>query len=100
MSSECTTKLHGHVAESSEPNHANFLPFADAPVAHRRVCGDSRAEERRSTSDVQVRRQSQNEMFINHDAIGIAAIGDAAEMFVLGIESERHVWAELLEITF
>src|SRR5262249_20865233 len=100
MSSECTTKLHGHVTESSESDHANFLPFADAPVAHRRVCSDSRAEERRSTSDVQIRRQSQNEMFIDHNALGIAAIRDAAEVFVRRIESERHVWAELLEVTF
>ncbi len=82
MSSERTTKLHGHVTESSEPDHADLLAFADAPVAHRRVCGDPRAQERRSSSDVQVRRQSQNEMFIDDDAIGIAAIGDAAKVFV------------------
>src|SRR5215471_16426749 len=100
MSSECTTKLHGHVTESSEPDHANFLPFADAPVAHRRVCGDSRAEKGRSTSDVQVRRQSQNEMFVDHDAVGIAAVGHASEVFVRRIESKRHIWAELLKVTF
>ena len=39
-------------------------------------------------------------MFIDDDAIGIAAIGDAAKMFVRRIESECHVWAELLEVTF
>ena len=39
-------------------------------------------------------------MFIDDDAIGIAAIGDAAEVFVRRIESERHVWAELFEVTF
>src|SRR5436190_20414368 len=39
-------------------------------------------------------------MFIDDDAIGIAAIGDAAKVFVRRIESERHVWTELLEVTF
>ena len=39
-------------------------------------------------------------MFIDDDAIGIAAIGNAAKVFVRRIESERHVWAELLEVTF
>ena len=39
-------------------------------------------------------------MFIDDNAIGIAAIGDAAKVFVWRIESERHVWAELLEVTF
>src|SRR5438045_4401416 len=39
-------------------------------------------------------------MFIDDDAIRIAAIGNASEMFVRRIESERHVWAELLEVTF
>ena len=54
VSSERTTKLHGHVTESSQPNYADLLAFADAPVAHRRICGDPRAQERCSSSDVQV----------------------------------------------
>ena len=39
-------------------------------------------------------------MFLDDDAIGIAAVGDAAKVFVRRIESERHVWAELFEVTF
>ena len=38
-------------------------------------------------------------MFVDDDAIGIAAIGDAAKVFVRRIKSERHVRAELLKIT-
>src|SRR5205814_4712993 len=99
VSPERATKLHGHVTESSEPDHADLLALANAPVAHRRVCRDPRAEERCSSSDVQIRRQSQDKMFIDDDAIGIAAIGDAAQVFVWRIEGERHVWTELLEVT-
>ena len=39
-------------------------------------------------------------MLIYNDAIGIAPIGNASEVFVRRIESERHVWAELFEIAF
>ena len=39
-------------------------------------------------------------MFIDDYALGIAAVSHAADVFVRRIESERHVWAELLEVTF
>src|SRR5919112_1367596 len=39
-------------------------------------------------------------MFIDDDAIRIPTIRDAAEVFIRRVESECHVWAELLEITF
>ena len=39
-------------------------------------------------------------MFVDNDAIGVTAIGDTTNVFVRRIESERHVWAELLEVTF
>ena len=39
-------------------------------------------------------------MFVNDDAIGIAAIRDATKVLIRRIESKRHVWAELLEVTF
>ena len=39
-------------------------------------------------------------MFIDDDAIGIATVRDAAKVFVRRIESKRHVWAELFEVTF
>ena len=39
-------------------------------------------------------------MFIDDNAIGIAAKGDAPKVFIGRIESESHVRAELLEVTF
>src|SRR5262249_37313177 len=62
--------------------------------------GDPSAQQRRSPSEVQVRRQSQHKMFVHDDAVGGATIRDASEVFVWRIKSERHVWAELLEVTF
>src|SRR4029077_16239708 len=49
VSSERTTKIHGHVTKSSEPDHTDLLALANAPVTHRRVCGDPSAEERCSS---------------------------------------------------
>src|SRR5882724_3521779 len=100
MSSERTTKLHGHVTEPPEPDHADLLAFADAPVAHRRVCGDPRAQERCSSSDVQVRRQSQNEMFIDDDAVGVTAIRKSANVLIRRVERQNHVRTKLLEVSF
>jgi hypothetical protein len=88
------------VTESPEADDANLFAFADIPVPHGRVCGDPRAEQRCSPSHIQVLRQTQDKMFINDNAIGIATIRDAAKVFVRRIESKRHVWAELLEVTF
>src|SRR4029077_18889310 len=44
VSSERTTKHHGHVTKSPESDHADLLPFADTPVTHRRICSDPRAQ--------------------------------------------------------
>ena len=37
-------KLHAHVTQSAETDHANFLAVANSPVAHGRVCRDPGAE--------------------------------------------------------
>src|ERR1022692_4087079 len=36
MGTERMSELHAHVAQSTQTNHADFLTFGDAPVAHRR----------------------------------------------------------------
>ena len=96
--SERMCKLHGHVTESAEPNHADLLAFGDAPVTHRGICRDPRAQQRRDTSDVQVRWNVEHELFVDDDAVGISAVGDASEVLVRKVVSESQVWAELLEI--
>src|ERR1017187_10299086 len=100
MGSERMSKLHAHVAQAAETDHANFLALCDAPVAHRRVCGDPGAEERRGSGEIKVGGDSQNEVFIDDDAIGVATIGDASEVLVRGVEGEGQVRAELLKAGF
>src|SRR5579864_9381158 len=90
-------ELHINVAETTEPDHANFLALADTPVAHRRVSCDSRTEERCNSGEVQVCGDAHDESLIDDDAVGVAAVGYAAEVLVRRIEGKRHVRAELLK---
>jgi hypothetical protein len=91
------SKLHAHVPQSAEADHSDFLSLGDAPAAHRRVSGDSGAEERRSSREIEVGRDAQDEPLVHDDAIGVATIGDASEVLVRGVEREDHVRAELLK---
>src|SRR5439155_6771579 len=90
-------KLHGHVAQSAETDHANFLALGNAPMMHRRVGRDPGAEQRRGSGEIEVGWEAQNEMFIDDDAFGVTAVGKTSQVFVGGIEGEDHVRAELLE---
>src|SRR6266487_6092209 len=97
MRSERMSKLHGHVAQSAEADHANFLALGDAPMMHGRVSGDAGAEQWRRCCGIEVGRDAQNEVFIDNDALGVSAVGHASEMLVRRVEGEDHVRAKLLE---
>src|ERR1039457_5296366 len=87
-------KLRAHVTQPAETDHANLLAFGDAPVAHGRICCDASAEERCGPGEIEVGGDSQNEVFIDDDAIGVATVGDASEVLVRGVEGERQVGKE------
>src|SRR6266446_1819852 len=95
--SERVSKFYRHVAQSAETDHANFLALGDAPVMHRRVGRDPGAEQRRGCGEIEIGWKTQNEMFIDNDAFGVAAVGHASEMLVRRVEREDHVRAELLK---
>src|SRR5207244_9662996 len=90
-------KLHGHVAQSAEANHTNFFALGNAPMMHGRVGRDPGAEQRRGSGEIEVGWKTQNEMFIDDDAFGVAAVGKTSEVLVRRIEGENHVRAGLLE---
>src|SRR5437588_1109594 len=95
--SERMSKFYGHVAESAETDHANFLALGHAPVMHRRVSRDPGAEQRRSSGKIEVGREAQNEVFIDNYAFGVTAVGHASEVFIRRVEGKDHVRAELFE---
>src|SRR5437762_1589660 len=97
VSSERMSKFHGHVTQSTKTDHANFFALGHAPVMHRRVGRDPGAEQRRGSGEIEVGWKTQNEMFIDDDAFGVAAVGHASEVLVRRIEGKNHVRAELLE---
>ena len=94
------SKLHRHVAQSAQTDHANFLALGDAPVMHRRIRGDPGAEQRRGCGEIEIRRDAQDEVFIDDDAFGVAAVGPASKVLVRGVEGEDHVRAELFKASF
>src|SRR6266403_4117913 len=95
--SERVSKFYRHVAKSTETDHTNFLALGDAPMMHRRVGRDPGAEQRRCRGKIEVGWKTQNEMFIDNDAFGVAAVGHASEVLVRRIEGKNHVRAEHLE---
>src|SRR5271157_5134841 len=97
VSSERMRNLYGHVAQSAEPDHANFLVLGDAPVVHGRVSCDSGAKQRSGSGEVEVRRNPQDEPLVHDDAVGVAAIRNAAQMFVGEVVRKGRVRAELLQ---
>src|SRR5436309_13108505 len=80
VGSKRVSKFYRHVAEPTETNHADFLAFADAPVAHRRVRRDSSAKQRRGSGGFEIRRDPQNEALLDSDAFGSAAVGNTSEL--------------------
>ena len=79
VGSERMGELHAHVAQPAEADDADLLALGDAPVAHGRVGRDPGAEERRGSGEVEVGGDAQDEAFVDDDAVGVAAVGDAAE---------------------
>ncbi len=96
VSAERPAELHTHVAEAAEADHADILALRDPLPAHRRVGRDPGAEERRRSREVEVRWDAQDEALVDHDALGIAAVGDAAEVLVRRVVREDRAPAELL----
>src|SRR5438445_9986195 len=94
------SKFYCHVAQSAETDHANFLALGDAPVMHRRVGRDAGAEQRCGCGGIEVGGDTQNEMFVDDDAFGVAAVGNASEVLVRRVEGEDHVRAELFKASF
>src|SRR6266849_7981114 len=88
-------KFHAHVPQSAKAYDADLLSFADIPMAHRRVGGNSRAEQWRRSGKVQTLGHAQYILFVHDDGVRIAAVRYPAEKFVLAVVGQGH---ELLAI--
>src|SRR5437762_4643527 len=91
------SKFYRHVTQAAETNHPNFRALSDAPVMHRGVSRDTGTEQRRDCGEFQVRGDSQNEMLIDDDAFGVAAVSNPSEVLIRRVEGEDHIRAELFK---
>ena len=55
------------------------------------------AQSKGGSSEIQVRRDAQNEALVDDDAVGVATIGDAPEVLIRHVKGECEVRAKLLE---
>ena len=98
VGSERSGELHAHVAQPAETDHADLLALRDARAAHGRVGRDPGTQQRRGSGKVEVGRNAEDEVFIDDDAVGVAAVGDRGGSVLVGrVERERHVRAEVLK---
>ena len=90
-------KFDAHVAEPAQADDADLLALGHAPVAHRRVGGDSGAEQRRGPGKIEVGRNAENKALVDDNAVGVPSIRHAASVLVGEVVREGHVGAELLK---
>src|SRR5258706_795832 len=95
VSAEGMGKFHPHVPKPAKADDADFLSFADLPMAQRRIRGDARAKKRCCAGGIQSIAHPQDIVFVYNDAVRVAAVGDSAEDLVLTVVRQGH---ELLTI--
>ena len=99
MRSEGVPKLHRHVPEPAQPDDADLVTLADLLQTQRRVGRDPGAQERSGRREVEFVRKAQHEILVDHDALRITAVGDAAGVRVRTVVGKGHpVFAKLFEI--
>src|SRR5271170_5618553 len=67
-------------------------------MTQRRICRDASAEQGRSARGVEFIGNSQHVGFVNHDAVGVASVGDSTENLVFEVVGQgKTVQAVLLQ---
>lgn len=69
VASEGLSKLHRHVAQTSQPNNPKLMVWFQPELIHGRVYGDAGAEERRRGRQVEVRGDLDHEGSVYHDTL-------------------------------
>src|SRR5699024_4313307 len=85
---------HAHVAEPAQAQHGHLLGpavdlLAGAPAAQRGVGGDAGAQQRCGLVEGDLVGDAQHEPLVDHDLLGVAALGDGA------VDVDRVVGADV-----
>ena len=57
------------MSQAAQPNNADFLPFADLPVAQRRIRCNAGAEQRSHSGKVGFIGHVQDKILVHHNAL-------------------------------
>jgi len=92
-------QFHPHVAQTTDPDHADLHARPDFPVTQGRPCGDAGAQKRSHGGQLfGAVRHLQHEIVLDHDALGIAAQCMAGSICGFGTIGVGHAaFAELFQ---
>ena len=80
--SEGAGEFNPHVPKTAETDDADFLAWADFPMAHWGIGRDAGAEQRGDSGEWKIFRHTEDEVLVHDDAFRIAAVSGQAEVFV------------------
>ena len=89
-------EFNPHVAEATETHDADFLAWADFPMAQRGIGRDAGAEQRGDSGEWKIRWNTEDEVLVHDDTFRIAAISGQTEVFVSPAICPNLGWRKLL----
>ena len=91
--------LHTHVTEAAQTDDADLVTGAHAPLAQRRIGGDTGAEQgRHGCQFFFIVRDAKHKRFAHHDGVGVTAVGvGAGALFGPVVGASKTVVAILLK---
>src|SRR6185295_4164836 len=83
-------ELDGHMAESAQADHAQFVTRLEPEMPQRRIGGDARAQQRCRALERNAFRDRENVILIDGDAGRIAAIGRRLLVLLVAVIGQRE----------
>src|SRR5260370_41008583 len=98
MRSKGMRELQSHMPEPTQSDDPNLLARPGLPVLQRRVSRNARAEQRRSSRQVQILRYGESEILIENDVLPISAEGQLSilALRVIGVDDRLPIAVLLL----
>ncbi len=86
----CHGQFHRHMAQTTEPDHANAAAWANIPGSQRGESGDTGTKNRRSLRQIHIIRYTQYKLFPHNDMFGVATLSDLAAYAIRTSVGQGH----------
>ncbi len=88
MRTKSMRQLNGHMSKPAEADNADPVTRTDAPEIQRRIRGNTGAEQRRGSSRIELVRDMQHEILIDHDLGRVTTVSHLAGMRIRTVVSQ------------